>query len=206
MRVLDAANLVDKSYHNLDQLPIKHRYNKNGVQAYVLTDRTLVIPGTNDGLLDWDKNMGTAAVQLKFSDFPTAPALENSWWHQGFLEFAKEIYDFALPLGIARIVGHSLGGAGAQVLGPVLRKPVISFGSPTPKWGSAALSGEHRTLNLALKLDKVPRLLWFTRFRQTGHRHTLALAPRAFPNHKMKYYIEALSTGGTNVSIPRTWG
>jgi hypothetical protein len=205
MRVLDAAKHVANSYNNLGNLPIWKSFDDGTVQAYVLKDRTLIIPGTNDGLIDWDVNARLKAVSLTFGDFPTAPSLAGTMWHQGFLEFAKVIYDFALPLGVQRIAGHSLGGAAAQVLAPVMRLKTVTFGAPRSKHKKTKVPNEHLTLNLALKRDKVPQLLGWTRFRQAGARHSLDLSPRKFPNHKMAYYIEALTTSGLNGSVPSRW-
>ena len=127
---LEAARLVKSSY--TDNSDLRAQLIRDGVQTSVRArygQRILLIQGTNE-ISDW--------LNFNFHFWPKIDKGATAKWHRGFLDHASVVYDFAKDKTLDVVVGHSLGGAAAQIVGYSLGLPVISLGSPKPlyKWVS----------------------------------------------------------------------
>ncbi|MEL7115147.1 MAG: hypothetical protein AAGP08_06065 [Pseudomonadota bacterium] len=139
MKLEFAAELIQRGYdRDLGNMLANAPLDKNGVEAYLLTDGTLVIPGTND-TKDWRRNLTTGAHMRGAS---------RRTWHKGFLEHARVVFAYAAPLKPKRVIGHSLGAAASQIIAVSLRIPAICFASPRPLRGSQHFVGEDKILNI----------------------------------------------------------
>ena len=209
MKVIDAAYLVDASYDGKFPSTPVDEVNDDGVQAYLLKDGTLVLRGTDERYVDWDKNADVAAYRIDGNNFGGVPSIVGTKWHRGFFRYAERVDKMVKGQRVKRVMGHSLAGAAAQLLALAYGVPAIVFGCPTPLFGKQLLKGEHRILNIRLSYDKVPKLVPklvpFQNARQTGHRYELTLPYMTFPNHKMDYYIKAVRQKSVTKTMPLRW-
>ncbi len=206
MNLLKMAGHVERSYDQPELLPATHKIDTGDVRAYCLIDKTIVVPGT-DQISDWWKfNLKTKAVE--WEELPTtAPGASGALWHEGFLTHAKTIYKFAQETGGRRIIGHSLGGASAQIAGASLNLPVVTFGSPAPKLWRSKFPGEHRVANITLSEDPVAnlRILRWVGFRNLGETFELPVAKKPEVQHSMKTYISIMRLGVFAPFFPKVW-
>jgi len=89
------------------------------------------------------------------------------WWHRGFLRYAEAVYDFAREFSPRFVIGHSLGGATAQILS--VSMPYAScyaYGAPRVRLGGGHVEGEGRVVVLNRPDDRVTRMPRF--FRHLG--------------------------------------
>ncbi len=195
MKLTQAADLIEKAYDNKLGNLQRTRIDLDGAQAAILTDGTLVIPGTNE-MRDW-------------SDFNLKHSKGDSGriWHGGFLAHAKIIYPFAKGAGAKRVLGHSLGAASAQIVAASLGVPAICFASPRPLRGKSRFKGEHRILNVCRFDDTACHLPFpFLGYRQLGKVHWVS--PReqqSAGSHKLKDYLRAMAKGKSNPVLPDSW-
>jgi len=195
MRLTVAAELIQKAYDDDLGGIERARINIDGAQAMVLSDGTLVIPGTNE-MSDW-------------SEFNLVHAKGDSGriWHGGFLKHAKIVYSFAKGAGVKRVLGHSLGAASAQIVAASLGVPAICFASPRPIRGKSRFTGEHRILNVCRYDDTACHLPFvFLGYRQLGK--VCWVSPReqqSAGSHKLKDYLRAMDRGKSNPKLPDSW-
>ena len=104
--------MLANSYKSKAHLPpVRMEINEGHVQAFLLSDNTLVIPGSNE-LVDYT-NSNLVTGRQKISWDKMGKAAGNAIWHKGFARHAATI---ANKLGRAKptyVVGHSLGAAAA---------------------------------------------------------------------------------------------
>ena len=206
MDLMDAANLVANSYKGRAHLPpVRMEINEGHVQAYLLSDNTLVIPGSNE-LIDYtDANLVTGRQKISWDKMGKAAG--NAIWHKGFAQHAATI---ANKLGRAKptfILGHSLGAAAAQILGCVYGAPAIGFASPMPRRGTTRLKNERYVLNVVRNDDTVCRMppKRFG-FRRVGN--TEVMKPRGInfgEDHSMKQYIKLMERERRAGTIVKSW-
>jgi len=196
MRLIVAAELIQKAYDNKLGVLEKSRFDVGGAQAILLTDGTLVIPGTNEAG-DWrDFNLAITAGD------------SDRKWHAGFLAHAQLVYAFAKGAGARLVLGHSLGAASAQIVASSLGIPAICYASPRPLRGRTRFKGEHRILNICRHDDTVCHLPFvFLGFRQLGKVHWVSpKEPQSAGSHKIKDYLRAMDQGTARPALPETWG
>ncbi len=195
MRLTVAAELIQKAYDNELGGLERARINLDGAQASILSDGTLVIPGTNE-MRDW-------------SDFNLTHSSGDSGriWHGGFLKHAKIVYPFAKGAGAQRVLGHSLGAASAQIVAASLGIPAICFASPRPLRGRTRFTGEHRILNVCRFDDTACHLPFvFLGYRQLGKVHWVSPREKqSAGSHKLKDYLRAMKHGRADPSLPDMW-
>ena len=206
MDLMDAAELVANSYKGQSHLPPVRTAVKEGhVEAYLLSNNTLVIPGTND-FDDWTKSnlvIGKQKVSWKLK----GKAGGNAIWHKGFAGHAQTI---SSKLGSARptfIVGHSLGAAAAQILGCIYGIPAIGFASPMPRQGSRKLASEHLVLNVVRNDDPVGRLPpKGLGYRRVGNTEVMQPVTKEIGlRHAMEHYIDLMKIERRVGKIVKSW-
>lgn len=100
------------------------RLDQAGVQAWLLDvplgpSPLAVIEGTNDWC-DW-------AVY----NFDAASARHAGHrWHSGFLRYGLAVMGWLSGKGAKHVIGHSLGGAAAQIVSQLTLTPATTFGAP----------------------------------------------------------------------------
>lgn len=189
LSILDAAALVQAAY-GTGLRGVRRRYEGMGVRAALLQDGTLLLPGTDQASDWWRYNLPTARYLGKDKGF-RSPAGEGLWFW-GFLKFAQRLGSNMGTTRPSAIVGHSLGGAVAQILGVHFQVPVITFAAPKPCASAAALPGEGRVLNVIYPSDPVPRYPHRGDARHIGQRHMIGgPVARGFV-HKVPDYVKYL--------------
>lgn len=129
MNVLEVAQLMDAVYNRRASLTITESISASGMEAHFVKDPGIfVIEGTNSAEDWWDFNLNI------FGYTGTIKGDSGARYHEGFWKQAQLAYNFAKPFrrDIKLVVGHSLGAASAQIVGPSLEKRTISFASPKP--------------------------------------------------------------------------
>ncbi|MEM6311340.1 MAG: hypothetical protein AAF754_14960 [Pseudomonadota bacterium] len=206
-----AAELAEASYSGKSAAVIKSQFkaalDEDDVQAVLLTDDTLLIPGSNS-INDYLRyNLRVRGLfrrnRLKMvSRVKGAPVT----WHQGFLAHAKIVQDWLLRKNYTPtfIIGHSLGAASAQILSAGYGIPAIGFAAPRPSRTASARAAADKCLLVNRTDDNVCTL--------PGGFHHLgdvrAIKPRA-PNfgmdHNMGHYRRAVEEGITARKLPQRW-
>ena len=209
----NAAQLAQASYsatrHAVVKTRLAHSLDENDVQAHMLDNGLLLIPGSNS-LMDYVKfnfriiNIG--GTRYRMSDDDTAAGASGTIWHQGFLAHAKTIYDWVetLPTRPVFIIGHSLGAAATQILSKSWNIAGVGFAAPRPRRHKGPLANTERCLCLNRPDDLVCRLA--TGFNHIGQVRTLNATGTAFgPDHAMKHYKNAVRAGIEANQLPRIW-
>ena len=194
MNIEEAADLVQRAYDGKLGNRLAMALNLDGAQAYLLKDKTLVIPGTNE-VSDW----GSFNLDVSNGD-------SGRIWHAGFMKHARIVYPFAKAGGAKRIIGHSLGAASAQIVGCSLGVPALCFASPRPLRGKKKFKGEHLVLNLCRFDDGVCYLPFsFLKFRHVGKVHWISPhEPQSQGSHRIADYVRALAQGIAKPKLPGT--
>ncbi|AKS45095.1 hypothetical protein SAMN05444287_0183 [Octadecabacter temperatus] len=206
MDLMDAAELVRDSYKGASHLPpVRADITEAHVEAYFLSDNTLVIPGSNQ-LVDYTKaNLVTGKTKISWDQMGKASG--NAIWHKGFAGHASTI---ANKLGRARptfIIGHSLGAAAAQILGCIYGVPAIGFASPMPRRGRSRLTHEGKVLNVVRNDDLVCRMppKQFG-FRRIGNTEVMQpVTKNKSEDHSMPRYIELMEIERRAGKIVKSW-
>ncbi|MFL4470688.1 peptidoglycan-binding protein [Tateyamaria armeniaca] len=230
--VMTAAHLVAIAYQldprketdgdtRLDRefgLHVTKRCTVKGVEAYMLNNETLLIPGSNS-LADYLRfnlriwALGTRRLTFREEakkqkvDKRTKLGFSRTIWHQGFLRHANKIHHWVgkNPRDWPKvIVGHSLGAAAAQILSKTWAAPAIGFAAPRPRksHGKIALDG----LSLSICRDDDIVCYLPSSFHRTGQSMTLRHAsPKSGLNHDMDAYIDALNNRKPGLGIPQIW-
>ena len=191
------AQRMRDAYYNPGQLHYKAKIKGDNALAYLQQDDTLVIVGSNDSA-DWFDNLSLWSVSGAIYPIFHSSQVRAARWHFGFLRHASLI---ATKLGSTRprfVIGHSLGGAVAQVLSVHYLCPGVTFGAPKACQYDIAHS-QH--LNVIYKKDPVPE--WPDTggfYKWVGDEVFLPEdATNEWPHHNMKQYMPrvdaALSSG-----------
>lgn len=185
-----------------------------GVEAYLLNNGFLLVPGSNSV---WDylkfnlriRNFGMPKLRFK-----SRTGVENTHvdsrgitWHQGFFTHANYVRKW-IETEPGRepilIVGHSLGAASAQILSTIWTTPSIGFAAPRLR--KSELPEQYK--NLSLSICRIDDLVcrYPKEFERLGKSVDLKHnKPRFGLNHNMKAYISAMENPAEGVSVPATW-
>ena len=199
MEVMKAAELLEAGYAGAFGSSVEAKpHAQDGVQAYLLADGTLVVPGTNE-LSDWTR------YNLLLFSWRTAKATGGFHFHSGFLKHANAVLHWVRGKNVTCITGHSLGAAGCQILGAILNKPTINFAAPKVSLKKYRYANEDKILNFNRTDDRVTKIpRW--RFRHLGRVETLdPQGPHAGGDHKIKFYKELLVLD-RYAGLPQEWG
>jgi hypothetical protein len=206
MDLMDAAQLVENSYKGRAHLPpVRLDISEGHVQAFLLTDNTLVIPGSNE-LVDYTKsNLVTGKQKISWNTMGKAAG--NAIWHKGFAGHASTIANKLGSLRPTFIIGHSLGAAAAQILGCIYGVPAIGFASPMPRRGKTRLTHEGLVLNVVRNDDTVcrmpPKHFGFRRVGNTEVMHPAS--PNPGEDHSMPHYIKLMKIERRQGKIVKSW-
>ncbi len=206
----DAAKLAEASYTpaNITAPRVIDRLQDGSdVDAVLLDGGTLLLPGSNS-LNDYVKfnlrvfNVGTKRFRL--DEQSTEKGASQTIWHQGFLTYAKHVFDWMGPRKPSYIIGHSLGAAAAQILCRTYLVPTIGFAAPRPKWVNGPVKDDGLCLSVCRTDDLVVGLApGFSRMGREcvvrpGHPGGL------FP-HAMRHYRTLLTEFAGSGAIPARW-
>lgn len=208
----DAATLAEASY-DIARITSPRRLKScphPDVQAHVMEGDILLLPGSNsfkDYLAFNLRPLRLGHKRLRLEDGGTEKGASGTVWHQGFLAYAKVIYDWldAEDVKPRTIIGHSLGAAAAQILSKSYAAPAIGFAAPRPKFARGAVKYSDLCLLINRTDDRVPKLP--SRFHHMG-RAKLLKPPRSgttFSSHKMTSYQETTGAAVTAGVLPRQW-
>ncbi len=181
-----------------------------GAQAYITPARDLVIPGTNE-CEDWRQfNLQIhAQATARIPGLLLVPQADIASWHFGFLRHADSVYRFARHRRPRFIVGHSLGGAAAQIIGQRMNLPTVTFGAPRVYKGrQPRLPGEGWVLNLCRSDDPVTGVPTLAGFRHLGTvRRFNTGRPVSSRNHPVADYLRLIENGDEArfARIEREW-
>lgn len=204
----EAANLARASYLGAAALPpVKASLDRGGVQAWLLADDTLLIPGTNHWT-DWIRfNLNTMLVagqQIGWTEVGTC--IGNAKWHRGFAVHARAVHDWLGGYRPKFIVGHSLGAASAQILGCHYGVPTICYASPQPRFGADPLHREGWVLNVVYNDDPVGRFpLAINGYRRIGSVQMLARRALSGLQHSMDRYTPLIAAEIAAGTLPAVW-
>jgi len=212
MALPQAAMLAESSYaKSVKHAGLKPRIvatlDANDVQAYMLDDQTLLIPGS-DTALDYLKFnlrlMSIGGTRYKVKNSATGEKIGRIW-HQGFLAhamFVQKTFEASPP---KFIIGHSLGAASAQILSMVWQVPAICFAAPRVYFGGEGIQNSQKCLCLWRTDDPVGRLPNH-RFRHAGKSISLGKSRRrGILNHHMRHYNAAIKDPNHSSVIPSVW-
>ena len=232
LSILKAAQLIATAYDLSPQGPngtdsvlrqthdvrVTKRCKKQGVEAYMLSNGCLLIPGSNS-LADYLRfNLrlwGLGKRKLSFReeakklnvDTRTRLGFSRTVWHQGFFQHAEKIRTWVgdNPNGWPKmIVGHSLGAASAQILSKAWAAPAIGFAAPRPRKSRGAIVLEDLSLSICRDDDIVCFLP--SSFHRMGQTRTLIHSkPKRGLNHNMDAYLDALAHPKPGLDIPTVW-
>jgi hypothetical protein len=195
-----AAQMIDASYSGRSNLSLARAWrdglDKDDVTAIFLKGDILLIPGSNS-VADYLKfnlrvlNIGGKRYRLNDGD--TERGASGTVWHQGFLRFAKVIYDW-LERNNYRpkyIMGHSLGAAATQILVRTYGVPGIAFAAPRPRRSAGSI--RHSNLCLCINRDDDRVCDLPGSFHHMGKVHRARAARSVFgPDHSMKHYRKVI--------------
>lgn len=209
----------DKRLEKDFQLKVVRRCPVPGVEAYMLNNGCLLIPGSNS-FADYIRfnlrviKAGAKQLSLSYTHADkevfsekTKAGASRTIWHQGFFSHANAIYKW---IGKDQsnwpnlIIGHSLGAASAQILSKTFVTPAIGFAAPKLRRVDGPIKHDHLSLSICREDDIVCSLP--TGFHHTGQTKILIHKRRKRGlNHKMKAYIDALENQKPGLDIPTVW-
>lgn len=206
-----AADLAQISYdgtrHSHIRSHISRVIDENDVQAYLLKNGLLLIPGSNSALDYLRFNfrlLNIGGKRFKVRNGKTGEAL-GAVWHQGFLAHAMLIHEKIKDTPPKFIIGHSLGAAAAQILSLLWQVPAIGFAAPRIYAGGSSILNNKKCLCLWRADDPVGNLP-STRFRHAGKSLRLSAArSNNLLNHHMRHYRAALSDPNQKGILPAIW-
>ncbi len=207
----DAATLAEASYDisRIQSPKVLKSCPHRDVQAYMLEDDILLLPGSNtvrDYLRYNLRPLRLGEARLRLKDGGKAKGASGTFWHQGFLAYAKVIYDWLDKENLkpATIIGHSLGAAAAQILSKSYAAPAIGFAAPRPKFVKGSIKHEELCLLINRNDDLVPTLP--SGFHHMGKAKLLAPPPRNwFASHKMSSYKVTTAEAQQSGALPKSW-
>jgi len=152
---LEAISMIVDDYDG-KYAPGSEQVNHDGMQIYYYNE-TLVIRGSNERR-DWFWNVLTVPWFLV--------GASGIWWTYGALVDARAVYMWCKGFGPSRIkliVGHSRGGAVAQIVGFGLGIPVWTFATPAVcLWGTPKL--EKPVTNWLIENDPIRMVYPFAKY------------------------------------------
>ena len=209
MGVIGAAELAEISYDATTHHKTKSRVIKQvedpHVSAYMLDDRTLLIPGSNSV---WDyayynlRPFRIGEKQYTLSSGETGKAV-GGFWHQGFLAHAMKVFETFKSAPPRYIIGHSMGAASAQILSLLWNVPSIGFAAPRVFLGQSSFPAKPLALSI-YRTDDIVGWLPSAKFSHAGKSVELKIQS-GFPMHKMKHYRSALTHPQLRNGVPNTW-
>lgn len=230
--VMTAAKLIEAAYDLRPQgaasgdavlqrdhdLKVVKRCPVKGVEAYMLNNGCLLIPGSNS-LADYLRfnlriwNVGKRKLSLREEarkldvETGTHTGFSRTVWHQGFFRHANTIYKWIGkdPHDWPKlIVGHSLGAASAQILSKTWAAPAIGFAAPRTRKSSGKIALEELSLSICRDDDIVCFLP--NSFHRMGQTCVLRhKKPKPGLNHDMGSYIDAMKNPGSGIKVPTMW-
>ena len=202
--ILSAADRVQASYAgNLPDAIC--RYLGSDIQAVQTRDGTLFIPGT-DSRADWVKfNLPTSRVAGRtynvFAASPAGPVL----WYYGFLRFAAWLAHAIGTKTPDNIVGHSLGGAVAQILAIHYGVPALTFGAPKVTVSPDRIAGEEMILNLCHPEDTVTKFPFDGHARHLGQVFVISPGGAKGLVHRLPLYKKYVRPDIAAAKVGATW-
>ena len=211
--ILTAAYLAEASYSAQTHRSVAHRVQSsldhNDVQAHFLDNGILLIPGSNS-VMDYLRfNLRVLRVgrkRYRIADDTTAEGASGTFWHQGFLAHAKEIWDWmeAKRQRPTYIIGHSLGAAAAQILTKSYGCYGIGFAAPRPRKHRGPLRHGDKCLCVNRDDDIVCTLPGT--FHHVGKVHRCNPRRSALgPDHSMSHYRKVVEEQQAAGTLARTW-
>lgn len=206
-----AAQLAEVSYQAATNASIKPHLDRSiddkDVQAHLLKNRILLIPGSNSAM-DYLRfnvrllNIGGKRYSVKNGATGTAI---GRVWHQGFLAHAMHVYGAFKDTPPKLIIGHSLGAASAQILSLLWDVPAIGFATPRLYAGGTPVRNDRKCLCLWRGDDPVGTLPGH-KFRHAGKSVRLGRSlSMGVLNHSMKHYRAAISDPNHKSVVPSVW-
>lgn len=211
-RLKDAATLAKASYTAAQIIspPVVKSLDHDDVQAHVLQGNILLLPGSNS-VRDYLKfNLRPLRLgnrRLTMSNGETERGASGTIWHQGFLVYARVIFDWLKDEGIKPnfIIGHSLGAAATQILSKSYDTPAIGFAAPRPKKTNNRVKHDDKCLLLNRTDDIVPKMP--SAFTHMGQAKLLRSATdQRFLAHSMPRYQSIIEEAVQAQRLPETWG
>lgn len=208
----NAANWAAASYQGTQNSTIANSLaqpalNAADVQAYLLNNGLLLIPGSNSAMDYLRYNLRLLNVggkRYKVKSGATGQVL-GSVWHQGFLAHAMLIYEHFKATPPKFIIAHSLGAASAQILSMIWNVPAIGFAAPRLYAGGRPYTNTKLSLSLFRHDDPVGSLPG-AQFRHTGTAIQLGKSKTtSLLNHSMKHYQAAITDPNHRSVLPATW-
>ncbi|MFK7875210.1 MAG: hypothetical protein AB8B71_05450 [Paracoccaceae bacterium] len=209
-RLTRAAELAEASYTGKPHAQISYQWKASldvsDVQAHLLTDNTLLIPGSNS-IRDYIRynlriqRLGKRRLKLA-NQISNAPIT----WHQGFLAHAKIVQDWLMDNNFtpAFVIGHSLGAASAQILSAGWAIPAIAFAAPRPCRTATAQMAARYCLCVNRTDDGVCKLPGG--FHHLGDvRACKPRGPSPGMDHAMPHYRKIVDEGLAAQKLPATW-
>ncbi len=185
---------------------VKGMINEADVEAYMLDDDVLLIPGSNSA---WDylrynvRLLNVGGKRYSVKNGATGAAFGRVW-HQGFLAHAMLIHAKFKKSPPKFIIGHSLGAASAQVLSMIWNVPAIGFAAPRLFAGGIPVSNA-KCLCIWRTDDPVGSLPG-AKFRHAGRSVALGKSRRTgFLNHSMRHYKTAITDPNHRSVVPAIW-
>jgi pimeloyl-ACP methyl ester carboxylesterase len=189
--ILAAATTLHTSYSGM--IPGgRVKYVGADILAILHRNGTLYIPGT-DSQADWIRfNLPTTRRPGDFwGVFKGSPIAKDLWFY-GFLKYAAWLATAMAPTRPRMIVGHSLGGAVAQVLAAYFQVPALTFAAPRPLAQTKAVAGAERVLNLAHPNDTVTRYPFAPDARTVGKVYRISQGAAGGLVHNLPTYAKYL--------------
>lgn len=209
---------TERAFTKTHGLRVVKRCTEPGVEAYMLDNRCLLIPGSNS-LADYLRfNLrvwGLGKRRLSFReeakrqkvDTRTRLGFSRTRWHQGFFRHANTIRTWIGDTPDdwpTMIIGHSLGAASAQILSKTWSAPAIGFAAPRPRKASGPIVLDELSLSICRDDDIVCFLP--SSFHRMGKTADLIHKnPSGGLNHNMPAYLDALAHPAPGVKIPNVW-
>ncbi|MFZ7093356.1 hypothetical protein [Primorskyibacter sp. 2E233] len=211
--IATAAQLAESSYkattHPSVAPRIARSFDKGDVQAHLLDNGVLLIPGSNS-VMDYLKfNLRViwiAGKRYSVRDNTTEKGASGTIWHQGFLRHAKAIYDWVEESGTkpTYVIGHSLGAAATQILSKSWGIAGIGFGAPRPRKARGAIKNDEFCLCINRDDDPVCRLPGS--FNHMGTVHRAHASRSSFgPDHNMRHYRAVVKEEQAKGTLAKNW-
>jgi hypothetical protein len=208
-RLTRAAELAEAAYtgktHPIIAPQWKASLSEGDVEAHLLTDNTLLIPGSNS-IMDYIRfNLRVQRLGKRRLRMASSSGASISW-HQGFLAHAKVVQDWLMDNGYSPsfIIGHSLGAASAQILSAGWNVPAVVFAAPRPCRTASALTAAKRCLCINRTDDQVCNLPGG--FLHLGDvRLCRPRGPSPGIDHSMAHYRQVIAEGLAARTLPEVW-
>lgn len=211
VRIEDAAALAEASYDitRLTAPRVDLSCPHRDVQAYLLSTGVLLLPGSNslrDYLRYNLRPLNLGGQQLRLKDDGTGKGASGTFWHQGFLAYAKVVYDWLSEHKVkpVAIIGHSLGAAAAQILSKSYVVPAIGFAAPRPKYARGRVV-HHETCLIINRSDDLVPTLPPSFHHMSAPRVLTPPRPNLFSSHKMRSYRADIGPAQDKRILPAQW-